>query len=74
MSLWPRGCRRDQRMLGTPKKCFDTLAEAQAHIGASPTMNAYYCTNCGYWHVGHKPGKGYGTGKHRSQAGQETRP
>lgn len=59
----PRGCRRDYRMLGTPKRCFTTLAEAEAHINGGKTMNAYFCARCDAFHVGHKRGMGFGSRK-----------
>ena len=54
----PRQCRRDHRMGGRPKKCFRTEAEALDHVGRGE--NAYYCTHCGNYHVGHEPGTKFG--------------
>lgn len=57
----PRGCRRGLRMLGTPKVCFRTREEAEAHINGGPGMNAYHCSHCGNYHVGHDRGTKFGT-------------
>ena len=37
---------------------FGTKAAAKRHIKHAPqkkALNAYLCTHCGWWHVGHKP-------------------
>jgi len=54
----PRQCRT---RTNEAKRVFRTLAEAEEHLNSNPEMEAYFCTHCVNYHVGHKMSDKSGT-------------